>query len=108
MYKKGTVILTPFPFTDLSGTKVRPAIIVSKGLVGDDVVVIFLTSQKNSKGTYLAPLKPSQENGLRTPSKAVCHKIATLDKKVVLGEIGTVEKDAMSRIDKKIRTVLAL
>ena len=49
MYKKGKIILTPFPFTDLSSTKVRPAVIVSDLVKGDDVVVVFVSSIKSKK-----------------------------------------------------------
>jgi len=41
MFERGTIILVPFPFTDLSGTKVRPALMVSHRLHGEDVVVVF-------------------------------------------------------------------
>ena len=43
--KRGTVILTPFPFTDLTGNKVRPAIIISvDDRQGNDVIIIFVSS----------------------------------------------------------------
>ena len=40
--KRGTVVLTPFPFTDLSGQKVRPALVVSRSdRPGSDVLLAF-------------------------------------------------------------------
>jgi mRNA interferase MazF len=82
MYKKGTVILVPFPFTHLSGNKVRPAIVISGRKVGSDVVVVFITSQTKSKETHLVSINPEVGNGIKVPSKVVCSKIATLDTKL--------------------------
>ncbi|MBI2115777.1 MAG: type II toxin-antitoxin system PemK/MazF family toxin [candidate division NC10 bacterium] len=43
--RRGTVVLTPFPFTDLSGAKVRPAVVVSRSdRPGDDVILAFVSS----------------------------------------------------------------
>ena len=97
MYKQGTVVLVPFPFTDLSGTKVRPAVVLSHKLSGDDLIVLFLSSKKG-RGVYDVPLIPNTQNGLKMPSVAKCTKIATLDCKVVLGEIGSLTKSELQKI----------
>lgn len=39
---RGDIVLVPFPFTDLTGEKVRPAVIVSPDPVGEDIVLAFL------------------------------------------------------------------
>ncbi|MGH7968337.1 MAG: type II toxin-antitoxin system PemK/MazF family toxin, partial [Limisphaerales bacterium] len=47
-YKRGEVVLVPFPFTNLSSTKQRPALVVSAdafNAVRDDVLVAAITSQ---------------------------------------------------------------
>lgn len=45
--KRGTIVLTPFPFTDLSGQKVRPALVVSRSdRPGSDVVLAFITAYR--------------------------------------------------------------
>ena|GEM_PF-918960 len=41
---RGDVVLVPFPFTDLSGRKVRPAVIVSPDPVREDIILAFITS----------------------------------------------------------------
>ncbi len=47
LYNKWEIVLVPFPFTDLSSTKKRPALIVSPNVynIGQDVVIAFVTSQ---------------------------------------------------------------
>jgi mRNA interferase MazF len=43
--KRGTIILTPFPFTDLTQNKVRPALVVSSDVRKDsDIIIAFISS----------------------------------------------------------------
>lgn len=44
-FVKGQIVVIPFPFTDLSGKKKRPAIVVAN-LRGDDVILCPVTTQK--------------------------------------------------------------
>jgi hypothetical protein len=46
-FVKGDVVIIPFPFTDLSGNKKRPAFVVAD-LSGDDIIVCQITSKFKS------------------------------------------------------------
>ncbi|MCH8535834.1 MAG: type II toxin-antitoxin system PemK/MazF family toxin [Flavobacteriaceae bacterium] len=48
--KKGDIVLIPFPFTDLSGVKNRPAVVLHSS--GEDVVLCFLTTQLKWKSDF--------------------------------------------------------
>lgn len=108
MYEKGTVVLVPFPFTDLSGKKVRPAIIVSNSKVGSDVVVLFVTSQSKLKAKHVVAIAPDSENGIKTKSKIVCSKIATLEARIILGELGKTSSSVQKKIEAELKKVLGL
>lgn len=104
--KQGTIILTPFPFTDLSGNKVRPAIVVSKRHPGNDVVLAFISSLKTKKlYEYDVRIKQSEQNGLKVDSVIKCEKLATLEKKVILGEIGKLSNDDVKKVLAKIQAL---
>ena len=106
MYKKGTIVLIPFPFTDLSGSKVRPAVIMSDGIVDTHLIVTFITTNPKFKSKYSVLIEPSKRNNLKQESFIIVSKITSLDPKIVLGEIGQVEKEIMRDVNNKLKTLL--
>ena len=93
-YKFGEVVLVPFPFTDQSDTKKRPAVIVSSNFYNvllPDVVLMAITSQVRK------PLKDCeieliewQKAGLLKPS-VVKPIFTTVEKKLILRKLGALE-----------------
>ena len=100
-------MLVPFPFTDLSGMKVRPAVIIGSHKKSADVIVIFITSIKH-RGLCNVDIKPSVKNGIKVPSTIVCDKIATLDKKIIVGKIGECEPDILEAVNGKLKNIFGL
>lgn len=107
MFKKGDIVLVPFPFTDLSGSKVRPALIIANP-GGDDVVLLFISSNATKLDKYEVILKPSKTNNLKIPSTVNCAKIATLEKKIILGEIGSLSVLEKKSVDLRLKQVFKL
>jgi mRNA interferase MazF len=48
---KGDIVLITFPFTNLSGSKLRPAIVLTETNL--DITVCFITSQINGKNKLI-------------------------------------------------------
>ncbi len=91
MYKLGDIILVPFPFSDFSQTKVRPALIISKdNQKGQTVIICFITSNPRQDKSAVK-IDNTPVTGLKVPSVVRLDKIATVDKNIVLGELGRVE-----------------
>jgi mRNA interferase MazF len=97
MYEFGTIVLVPFPFTDLSSAKVRPALVVSKQEKEEDVIVCFISSKDAKKCRAILPLPSDEETGLKVRSHARFDKIATLHKRILLGEIGRVDREYLRK-----------
>lgn len=92
MTEFGSIVLVPFPFTDLTATKVRPALVVSKKERSSrDVIVCFITSRTGQKIPHAIALQPTAKSGLKVPSLVRFDKIATLDRGIILGELGRVD-----------------
>jgi mRNA interferase MazF len=91
MFDFGSIVLVPFPFTNLQGAKRRPALIVSTDNARRaDVVVCFITSI-DPASRWAAELHPSANNGLKIRSWVRLDKIATLEKSIFIGKIGQAE-----------------
>ena len=84
----------------------RPALILAKTR-GSDLAVVFITSKQKAGKTIIA-VDPTDKNGLKTKSQVICHKLATLDKKIVLGELGTLEENIQKKVDASLRAFLDL
>jgi len=98
--QKGDIVLIPFPFTDLTGSKNRPALIQIVGNL--DITVSFISTQLQWKESTDLLLHPNSINGLKKPSLVRIGKIATIDKKLVLGKLGKIDHKVMEDLNKKL------
>lgn len=93
-YKPGQIVLVPFPFTDLSTTKKRPALILTQAQTGPLpalFVVAMITSQVEGArlpGDY--QLQDWQISGLLHPSKVRLAKVVSLEKGFLEKSLGTL------------------
>ena len=104
--KKGSIILIPFPFTDLKGSKIRPAVVLSKSEL--DVTICFITSELKWKMEYDISIFPSEINGLKAPSLIRIGKIATIDSSLVLGKLGELSDVEIAELNKGLKVLLQL
>jgi mRNA interferase MazF len=98
--KKGDIVLIKFPFTDLSGFKNRPALVLISR--ESDVVVSFITSNIIHSEHWDIILEPNLENGLKQISTIKISKIATLDKTLVLGKIGQISSSDILKVNESL------
>ncbi|MDO8590935.1 MAG: type II toxin-antitoxin system PemK/MazF family toxin [bacterium] len=107
--RKGVIVLVPFPFTDLSGQKVRPALVLHVSSKGENCIVAFITSAHRQKAyAFDVSILSSRRNGLIVNSVVKIDHLATLQKKIVLGELGTAEAPLIEEVDKKLRNLFGL
>jgi mRNA interferase MazF len=103
---KGDVVLITFPFTDLSGSKLRPAIVLVETEL--DLTVSFITTQINWKESTDLFLSPTQNNGLKKDSLVRLNKIATLDRFLAKGLIGKLDDSEVLKLNEKLKILFHL
>lgn len=109
-YNQGDVVVVPFPFTDQTGSKTRPAIVVSNGLVNrsSDVILVQVTTQ--DVGSVLGvdisnldvtvPFKPPHNHMV-----AYCKKIAVIDKALIKNKITELHNAKLTEILERVISV---
>jgi mRNA interferase MazF len=98
MFEFGSIVLTRFPFTDLSAEKLRPALVISRDNERrGDVVLAFITSNAQmADNSDTLRIDPSAANGLKVPSVVRFDKVATLEKRIIVGKLGDAESAFLS------------
>ena len=101
-------MLVPFPFTDLTTTKNRPAIVVSSDWYNaekKDVILSAITSQVISpipNDEYLLTPMDLQLSCLLKPSTIKIGKIVTIDKRLIRQRLGKISDESLDIVEKKL------
>jgi mRNA interferase MazF len=109
MYQRGDVVLLPFPFTDLTATKTRPAVVLSSDAFQQetgDFTVAMITSVLRAT-PYDYALQDWQSAHLLRPSW-VRAKLATLDPALVRYKPGRLSDRDLAEVEHRIRLALDL
>ena len=103
---KGDIVLIPFPFTNLLGSKLRPALILIESTL--DVTVSFITTQLQ----WLEPtdiiLQPQTKNGIKKPSLIRLSKLATIDKSLIVGTIGSINQIQLAEVNLNLKILFQI
>lgn len=102
------MISVPFPFTDLTNAKPRPALIISNDSVADtdDLIIVMITSQQKTEGVNIEITVNDIDVTLPKKSFVRCHRLATIDEKIVSGRFAGVTKDFLSRVIIAIKSLI--
>lgn len=89
-FVKGDVVVAPFPYSDLSAAKRRPALVVA-ALTGDDILLCQITS-KTISDRYAIPISNADfvSGGLNQPSNVRPNRLFTADGNIVLYRAGAL------------------
>lgn len=111
--KRGDVVLVDWPYSDPTGSKLRPAVVVQadflNGLIDDTILVQITRTMHGIPGTEVV-LDPAQEatSGLSHLSFASCANLLTADPALIDQAIGSLSDSAMRQINDCLKKVLEL
>lgn len=103
-YRQGDIVLVPFPFSDLSSSKVRPAIVVSGNTVNNspDVILAALTTNiRNDNFSF--GIKNTQLSSPIRDSEVRCNKLFTCEKRIIHKAISSLDKKSVKYLIEKIK-----
>jgi len=107
----GDVILVRFPFTDLTTTKLRPAVVLTTH--GDDLTIvgIFSSPAQPARETWIVLTTEDPEfpgTGLKTASVIKAERIAVIERSIVIRKLGSLSTPQMEKLRRAVKVALQL
>jgi mRNA interferase MazF len=90
----------------LSGNKNRPAVILI--VTDEDITVAFITGQMKWESEFDLVLRPSDFNGLKKTSLLRLNKLATIDKDLILGRLGSLDEAEIDKLNENMMSIFQL
>ena len=106
-----SIILVPFPFSDLSSGKKRPALVVSNtefNKKSEDVICCLITSNPAAKYAIKITSKDMESGFLEFDSKIKPHRLFTVSKNIIYKTLGKLGREKSSLAVKEISKLVEM
>ena len=101
-YSRGEIVLLRYPFADLTGAKVRPAIVVNGPHASQDIIIVPLTSRTTNLLVGEFILSDHHGAGLSIPT-AVKRGLHTVQENQVIAKVGNLRVFDLDQVDRSIK-----
>ena len=100
MYKQGDIVLVDFPFSNRGGSKIRPALVISNGILNkvDEIFLLPITGTDFNDGLGFNIYKEGLDYPLAKPSYVRVNNILTLDKHLIVRKINRLNNVLLEQI----------
>lgn len=109
-YEPGDIVIVPFPYTDLSAAKERPALVVSNASFnrGHDVIVCAISSQlAQTEHSVLIGKEDLRSGKLAKPSRVRVSRIATLERSILRARVAKLRPETLARVRRELGALLS-
>lgn len=108
MYQRGDIVSVPFPLTDLTQTKLRPALVISNQDVNNtgDVIIAMITSVAKAEAMSLPLDDTDVSMPLPKNSFVRCHKLVTISQTLILKTISIANAGFVDEVADRIRSLI--
>lgn len=113
MKRAGQIVVTPFPYSDLSNAKLRPVLLLRQASVSfEDWLVCMVSSQlQQADAGFDEILTPADADfsasGLKAPSVLRLSRLAVLDGNSLVGSIGSIDALRLKTIQQRLAAWIA-
>ena len=103
---QGDIVMVPFPFSNLSSIKTRPALVISnQHFRGDDVILVGITSHRSEYGIPFTP-QDLESGDLPLASYIKVGKVISLEKSIIRSVEARIAKRKMFDVVKALSTLI--
>lgn len=105
-FVKGDVVVVPFPFSDLSASKRRPALVLAS-LTGNDIILCQITSKAITDNYAISITANDFAIGkLNQDSNVRPNRLFTADSNIVLYKIGSLNHDKIREVISRVIQIM--
>ncbi len=106
-FVKGSVVVVNYFFTDLSGSKRRPAVVVAD-LEGDDLIICPIVSSRSDRYSVRVTSRDISGRQLRKDSFIRPNIVNTVDSSRILYSMGELSFEKMAELSDKLKNILGI
>lgn len=104
-FVRGEIVVTPFPFSDLSSSIKRPALVLTD-LPGEDLIVCQITTKEHQDNFQVKLSESDLKSGsLKVNSFIRTSKLLTIRKSIILYKLGSINKEKIKEVMNKISQI---
>lgn len=105
-FVKGDVVVVPFPFSDLTTAKRRPALVIAE-LTRNDLILCLITSQITSDNyTTLIENNDFETGSLNKTSYVKSNRVFTANEQIIAYKVGTLTSEKTNEVVAKLIAIL--
>jgi mRNA interferase MazF len=108
-YSFGDIVLVPFPFTDHSAVKRRPAVVISTQQYNSertDLIIMAVTSQTHSAGSFGDVQITNWKDAGLLRASAIKPVVTTIENRLVLRRLGRLKSADQASLRTLLTTIL--
>ena len=105
-FVKGEVVSIPFPFSNLEGTKKRPAIVLSETM-GEDIILCQVTASRHDEYSVELQAGDFADGSLPRQSYIRPNKLFTLDYSMILEKKGTLNPSKYQQVVQAVLDIIS-
>jgi mRNA interferase MazF len=106
--KTGDIVIASFPYTDFTGFKARPAVVVTTTAYnfGDYIVAMISSSIPAQLSLCQLKVEPDSRNNLRMPSVVNVNRLATIEKYMIVSAIGELNEEYLEEFKRLFKSLV--
>src|SRR5689334_17506400 len=106
--KTGDIVIASFPYTDFTGFKARPAVIVTvtADRLGDFIVAMISSTVPIQLSSFQLKIEPDHLNNLRMPSVLKVNRLATVEKNMIVAAMGELNDDYLAEFKRLFKSLV--
>lgn len=103
-YKQGNIVFIPYPYTDLSATKKRPVVIISKDSINRHNYIVAKITSVIRADKFSFPIEQSDVDiPLKLKSEVRTDEVTTIHQSIVVTKFSTLKKSALKQLTERIK-----